>query len=317
MEERQPDQALGRADRHSLLAPLLDYGSSSSSSSDDGSGSEDEGGLGQPQPAMKPLPATGGPLSPAAMIMVEREEWAEERVEEEELELESSRASTPHPAGDSPPDPVDPVDAELELAHFLDDDDNDLLKGDEEEGQDAHLLYLPAEDPADRATRRFLLAHLRAQGMDATYGIPPLPPGPCQDASVEVAPAPASALLHAVCSRPLNTHTPRNPHHTRAQDKFRTWTRLKLQGTRFNERLVQTHAFQNPSIIHKMTSFIGVQEGGSAFVPGSVFARVGGGGGREPERVDPVELRRRQEALVLARDPARERVAFLPAGRKP
>ncbi|KAJ3187202.1 hypothetical protein HK101_009453 [Irineochytrium annulatum] len=45
------------------------------------------------------------------------------------------------------------------------------------------------------------------------------------------------------------------------------WTELLAQGKRFNDRLLKTHAFANPSIMSKLIEFFGLDEYGTNFRP--------------------------------------------------
>ena len=54
------------------------------------------------------------------------------------------------------------------------------------------------------------------------------------------------------------------------QAKVEQWTRLKEQGMHFNEKLVSTQSFRNPSIMSKLIDFMGLTEYGSNY-PKHIF----------------------------------------------
>ncbi|TPX62322.1 hypothetical protein PhCBS80983_g00556 [Powellomyces hirtus] len=102
-----------------------------------------------------------------------------------------------------------------------------------------------AESTTEEEPESLLQRLLKPEAVDGedNYGIPPEPTGD------------ADPAIQA-CGAPYNCPN---------SAKIEKWLHLKAAGMRFNDRLEQTHAFRNPSIMSKLIEYLGLDELGSNF----------------------------------------------------
>jgi hypothetical protein len=112
------------------------------------------------------------------------------------------------------------------------------------------------------------------------------------------------------------------------QIKFKKWKSLMNQGLYFNDRLENTPAFRNPSIISKLIDFLGVDEFGTnldpkvfdpkGFPPEAYYDRLSKKfqwwGISADERLDELQVQKTQAKMEANKTPSRQ-IQFTPSSR--